>query len=408
MRPSLFNTLVRAFLLLSTLTLSAENWPGWRGPRGDGSSLDENAPLSWNVKDNLLWKVALPGEGHASPIIWENAVYLVAADPETEGRFLLKLDARNGKVLWTKTVLKAPLENIHRRNSRASSTPATDGDAIYVSFLDGDSMYIAAFDMEGNRLWERRPGRFSSIHGYCSSPVLWKGLVILNGDHDGEAYLVALDRKTGETVWKTPRPNNTRSYCTPIIRAIDGRNQLILSGNLCVASYNPDTGEQHWISDGPTEQFVASLVYNGRYLFMTCGFPERLVQAIDPRGSGNVTKSHVIWNNFRDASYVPSPLAIGDYFLVVSDRGKATCFEADTGDTLWNERIGREHNASPVSLRGHACFISESGDMSVIKAGPDFEISSLNILGETVHASPAIANGRWYIRSEQHLYCIGR
>ena len=212
------------------------------------------------------------------------------------------------------------------------------------------------------------------MHGYCSSPILWKDKVIVNGDHDGDAYLVALDRATGETVWKTDRPNKTRSYCTPIIRHIDGRNQMILSGSKSVASYDPDTGEQHWVIDGPTEQFVASLVYNEdlELLFMTCGFPERHILAIRPDGHGNVTDTHVVWRDIPGAAYVPSPIAIGPYFLVVADNGVASCFVAETGERLWRERLPREHSASLLAANGLAYFFSDYGVMTVIRPGPDF------------------------------------
>jgi hypothetical protein len=273
-------------LVLSNPIL-AENWPAWRGPRGDGSSLEKNVPVRWSGTENVVWKVPIPGKGHASPIVWADRIFVVTALPAQEQRLLLCLDSSNGKTLWQRVVLETPLEKINKLNSYASSTPATDGQKVYVSFLDRDKMFIAAYDFNGKKAWDARPGVFSSMHGYCSSPVLWKDKVIVNGDHDGPVYIVALDRATGKTIWKTARPNETRSYCTPIIRHIEGRNQLILSGSKCVASYDPDTGKQHWIIDGPTEQFVASLVYNDELLFMTCGFPKRFIQAIRPDGQGN-------------------------------------------------------------------------------------------------------------------------
>jgi outer membrane protein assembly factor BamB len=325
-----------------------------------------------------------------------------------EERRLLCVDRRGGVVKWMRTVLASPLEGKHRRNSFASSTPATDGERVYVSFLDGDRMYVAAYDFAGERLWEQRPGAFSSVHGFCSSPVLWNGKVIVNGDHDGDAYIVALDASTGKTVWKVARPNKVRSYCTPILRTIEGRNQLILSGSKSVASLDPDTGAQHWVIDGPTEQFVASLVYNGDLLFMTCGFPELHMLAIDPRGSGNVTGTHVRWRTKKDPSYVPSPAAAGKYFVVVSDSGRASCLEAATGRLAWNERIGREHGGSAVTVRGHVCFVSESGTMTVIKPGETLEIVAKNELGEEMHASPAIVQGQWILRGLENLFCIGR
>lgn len=386
---------------------AAENWPAWRGPRGDGSSLEKDVPLRWSGTENVRWKTPIPGKGHASPIVWGDRVFVVTALAQSTERVLLCLDATSGKVLWQRVVLTTPLERLHALNSHASSTPATDGERVYVSFLDRDTMYVAAYDFKGNLVWEVRPGPFASRHGYCSSPTLWKDKVILNGDHDGPAYLIALDRRTGRMLWKTMRPNNTRSYCAPIIRTIEGRNQMVLSGNLCVASYDPDTGEQHWIIDGPTEQFVASLVYNGELLFMTCGYPDHFMQAIAPDGSGNVTKTHVVWQKTEDCSYVPSPIAVGPYFLLTSDGGVATCLNAKTGEAVWRERLGRHFSASPISAVGRVYFLSDKGITTVVKPGPALEVVARNELGEKTFASPAVSNGRLFLRSEKHLYCIG-
>jgi outer membrane protein assembly factor BamB len=385
----------------------AENWPGWRGPRGDGTSLEKNVPVKWSGTQNVVWKVAIPGKGHASPIVWEDRIFVVTALKKEKQRLLLCLDRTNGNILWRRVVLEAPLERIHKLNSYASSTPATDGKKVYVSFLDRDKMFIAAYDFEGNKVWGVRPGVFASMHGYCSSPILWKDKVIVNGDHDGPAYIVALDCATGKTIWKTPRPNRKRSYCTPIIRHIDGRNQMVLSGSKCVASYDPDTGRQHWIIDGPTEQYVASIVYNGKLLFMTCGFPELFMQLIRPDGRGNVTNTHVVWQTDRDCSYVPSPVAFGPYFLVVSDGGVATCLNAQTGQSLWRQRLKGRHSASLVTADGLVYFLSDKGVMTVVKPGPEFTMVARNKLGEETNASPAISAGKMFLRGLKHLYCIG-
>lgn len=390
--------------------LGAENWPGWRGPRGDGTAEQcGGLPTSFQVEKDAVWKVALPGLGHASPVIWGDKLFTVSADAATQERLLLCLDRKTGALLWKKAVLKAPFEFLHRLNSHASSTPATDGERVYVSFLDETSMFVAAYDFEGNQLWAARPGVFSSKHGFCSSPVLWNGKVVVNGDHDGDAYLVALDAANGATVWKTDRPNKTRSYCVPIIRTIDGRHEMILSGSKCVASYDPDTGKQHWIIDGPTEQYVASMVFNGSLLFLTCGFPEHHMMAIRPGGSGNVTKSHIAWRTQKAASYVPSPVSVGPYFVVTSDGGIASCFVAETGERLWLERIpeGRGHSASLLTANGLVYFISDDGLMSVVKPGPTLDIVAQSPLGEKVSASPAVYGGQLFLRGENHLYCFG-
>ena len=385
----------------------AGQWPGWRGPTGDGVVKDETAPLSWSLETDVLWKVNVPGKGHASPVIWDEALFLVSADEESGERLLMRMDRKTGKMIWKEAVWRSPMEKVHRKNSRASSTPVTDGKTIFVSFLDEEKMYVAAYDFDGKKLWETRPGVFASKHGYCSSPVLWNDKVIINGDHDGNAYIVALEAKTGKEIWKTERPNKTRSYCTPIIRTIAGRNQLILSGSKSVASYDPDTGKQHWVIDGPTEQFVASLVYDGKYLYMTCGFPTKHMMAIDPTGSGNVTETHVIWHTRRDASYVPSPVVVKGYYLAVSDSGTATCRKAQEGKLLWKQKLGREHSASLVVFRDHVVFGSEKGVITVVKPGPVFKQVARMELGEPLWASPVIVDGKWYLRGEEHLYCLG-
>ena len=387
---------------------AGENWAGWRGPRGDGTVKDaEKLPVEWSVPENVIWKTPLPGRGHASPIIWEDRIFIVEAVKETQERVLISLDRRDGKLLWLKTVLKAPIERIHPLNSYSSSTPATDGEQVYVSFLDDKKMFVAAYDFDGREIWKKHPGVFSSVHGYCASPILWKDKVIINGDHDGDAYIAALDRATGKTLWKTNRPNKTRSYCTPIIREIDGRTQMILSGSKSVASYDPDTGKQHWVIDGPTEQYVASIVYNGKNLFMTCGFPERHLLAIDPRGSGNVTETHVLWRTTEDCSYVPSPVLIGEYLLMVSDKGVASCYIADAGEKLWKEKLPRRHSSSLIAANGLAYFLSDKGIMTVVKPGKTFEMVAQNQLGEETNASPAIYDNKFYVRGDKHLFCIG-
>ncbi|MEA3224584.1 MAG: PQQ-binding-like beta-propeller repeat protein [Planctomycetota bacterium] len=385
-----------------------ENWPAWRGPRGDGTSLEKNVPVKWSAIQNIVWKVPIPGKGHASPIVWGDRIFVVTAVEDQDQRVLLCLDRTNGKVIWRRVVLETPFEKLHALNSRASSTPATDGEKVYVSFLDRDKMFVAAYDFDGNEVWSVRPGVFSSRHGYCSSPVLWKDKVLVNGDHDGPAYLTALERDTGKTIWKTPRPNKTRSYCAPIVRHIDGRNQMILAGNLCVASYDPDTGKQHWIIDGPTEQYVASLVYNGDLLFLTCGFPDHFLQAIRPDGHGNVTRTHIAWQKDKDCSYVPSPIAIGPYFLVVSDTGVATCYEARSGKSQWRERLGPHFSASLVTANGLAYFLSDKGVMTIVKPGPKFEVVARSDIGEQMRASPAISEEQMFLRGTKNLYCISK
>lgn len=401
-----------AIAALGVAASRAEEWPGWRGPRGDGSSLETGLPVEWDGAGeparNIVWKVPVPGQGHASPIVWGDRIFTVSALPESEERLLLCFDRDSGRQLWQQVVLQSPLEEKHPLNSFASSTPATDGERVYVAFLDREEMLVAAYDFSGREQWRVRPGPFSSKHGFCTCPVLFENLVIVNGDHDGESFVAALDRATGKTVWKIPRANHTRSYVTPIVREIAGRTQLIMSGNKCVSSYDPRTGQAHWSIDGPTEQFVASIVESDGLLFMTCGFPDHHLLAIRADGQGNVTDTHIAWREQKGASYVPSPIAVGGYFLVTSDNGILSCFEAATGQRHWMERIGTRFSASPIAAAGLAYFTSDDGVTTVVRPGPEFIKVAENRLGEACYASPAVSRGRMFYRGEGHLFALER
>ncbi|HYV27819.1 MAG TPA: PQQ-binding-like beta-propeller repeat protein [Candidatus Eisenbacteria bacterium] len=392
---------VLLLLLLFPGALCAETWPCWRGPRLDGTSAETNVPIHWSATSNVIWKTELPGTGHASPIVWDDRIFTVSAVAEQEARVLLCFNRADGKILWQKTVVVAPFEGKHKLNSHASSTPATDGEFVYVAFLDRKEMLVAAYDFSGKQQWLVRPGPFSSMHGFCSSPLLFKDKVIVNGDHDGDSYIVALDRATGKTVWKVPRKNKTRSYCVPLIRELDGKTQMVLSGDKSVASYDPNDGKLQWIMDGPTEQFVASPVYNDRadLLFITGGYPDHHILALKPDGS-------IVWRTTRGVSYVPSPISAGDFFFVVSDSGVAHCFEAKTGKIMWAERMG-EHHASLVSANELVYFLNDEGVMNVVRASGDFTPLAKNELGERTFASPAISKGQLFLRSDKHLFCIG-
>ena len=416
--------LVVLFFFVAGL-IRAENWPGWRGPSGDGVSAGKGIPTKWSSTENIAWKIAVPGEGHSSPIVWGDKVFLTSSLTEKNKRILLCIDRLSGQTVWQRDVVQSPPETIHRLNSRASGTPATDGKQVYVTFMraEGDEVIapnvgserlitpgkiiVAAFDLDGNKKWKTNVGDFVSAHGFNTCPVLFEDLLILNGDHDGDAYLVALDRQSGRQRWRTRRENKTRSYVTPIIREIDGITQMILSGSLCVASYDPRNGKRHWIVDGPTEQFVASMVYDGKYVFATGGYPERHTLAIRPGGKGNVTDTHIAWRTTRGAAYVPSPIITGRYLLMVADSGIASCFEARTGKRHWMERLPGGHSPSPVSADGLVYFVSDRGVTTIIRPSETFAVIAKNELGEPVSASPAISQGQIFLRTHQNLYCIG-
>lgn len=373
----------------------------------------------------------MPGSGHASPIVWQDRVFVVAALPESEERVLLSLDRATGSQVWSTVVLKSPAEGIHKLNSLASSTPATDGEKVFTAFLDSTpkdaadsenaegsnhggkshrgTVVISAHDFSGKLQWQVRPGVFSSKHGFCSSPVLFEDKVIVNCDHDGDGYIVALARADGRELWRIDRPNKTRSYCAPLVREIGGRVQMVLSGTKCVTSYDPHDGKLLWIIDGPTEQFVASLVYSERagLLYMSGGFPEHHLLAIRPDGVGNVTDTHIVWRTNKGVAYVPSPLVEGDHLLIVSDSGVAHCFNARSGEIEWEERM-REHHASLTSAGGVVYFVNDAGILRAVRPGRTYENLAESALGEKVFASPALSEGQIFIRTDKALICLGK
>ena len=393
---------------LFTTAARAGEWPGWRGPKGDGHSDETNIPTTWSATENVHWKVPIPGKGHSSPVIWGDRIFLTTALEKERQRVLLCLDRNTGKTLWQKVVMTSPLEQKHELNSYASATPVTDGKRLWVSFFEQPRIVLACFDFDGAEIWRVSPGPFSSIHGFCSSPILYRDTVILNGDQDGDGYLVAYQKDTGKPRWRTPRPNNTRSYCTPFVFTHAGKEQMAMSGSKSVYSYDPGTGKPIWWMSGPTEQFVATLVYTQGILFVTGGFPDLHILGVDPAGQGDVGSTHIRWRDHRGASYVPSPIAHGEHFFIVSDNGIATCFEAKTGKKPWKERLGRRHSASAVAAGGNIYFLDDDGETWVVKASPEFELVSQNSLGEAAFASPAISRGQIFIRTTGHLWCIGK
>lgn len=382
----------------------------WRGPRGDGTSLEKTVPVEWSASNNIAWKTAVPGDGHSSPVIWADRVFLTTALRGTQERCLLSFDRRTGQILWQKTVLNAPLEPKNSENSFASSTPAIDGQRVFTTFLDGKDVLAAAYDFAGEQLWAVRPGQFYSQHGFSHTPVLFQDKVILVCDSKGENFVAALARDDGRTLWKVQRSNPTQSYSPPLIREIGGRMQMIVAGNKAVTSLDPRTGRVFWYSDGPSEDCVITPVYNeATGLVLSCSsWPKRILQAFRPDGDGNVTDTHLAWSTAEGAPYVPSPISVGDWFFTSGFETRSVyCFEAASGKVLWKEKMGL-HHASPVAANGLLYFLNDDGVTHVIRAGPVFELVARNELGEKTYASPGISNGQIFLRSFRNLYCIGR
>jgi outer membrane protein assembly factor BamB len=399
------------FLLIgnSIAKTQAQHWPNWRGPRGDGTSIETNLPVKWDSAKNVVWKSPVPGIGHSSPIIWEDKLFTMTAIPETQEKLLLCYDCNSGSLLWQRTVLQSAFEQKHNDNSYASGTPATDGTLIYTSFLDGEEVVVAAHDFTGKQIWMQRPGKFYSQHGYSCSPALFEDKVFINGNSQSGSFLAALRKTDGQIIWKIPLKNHAHSFSTPIFRKMAGKMQMIYLGNKEVASYNPDNGLKYWYVNGPSEDFCASPVYNEKsgLVLISSAWPQRIIYAIKPDGTGDVTESHVVWQSTVGAYYVPSPVCTNDYLFTTMTNGKVHCIEIATGKILWVEYMGRQY-ASSVLANGLVYMPNDEGQITVIKPGPTFQAIARNSIGERMNASPALSNGRIYLRGDKHLFCIGK
>ncbi len=404
-----FLSIILLLSIINTLSvLQAQNWPCWRGPNGDGTSTETNLPVRWDSITNVIWKIPVPGTGYSSPVIWNDKLFLVTALAETQEKVLLCYDNKTGELLWQKTVLKTRFENKHDNNSFASGTPSTDGIRVYVSFLDGKDVVVAAYDFSGKQLWLQRPGTFFSPHGYSCSPALFEDKVIINGDSQGDSFVAALSKVDGHIIWKIPHDKPAHSFSTPIFRKMAGKMQMIFCGNKEIASYNPDDGTKYWFVTGPSEDFCSSPVYNEKsgLVFVSSAWPVRILSAIRPDGRGDVTKSHVVWQTRKGAFYVPSPVCTDDYLFTTMTTGQVHCIEAATGNILWIKDMGTQYS-SPVLANGLVYMPNDDGVITVIKPGPTFEYIAKNAIGEGMYASPAISNGKIYLRGFQHLFCIG-
>jgi len=420
MKRQLLFTVVAASVAISA-TLGAENWPQFRGPGSQGISAETGLPVRWDATRNVRWKTPLPGPGHSSPVVWGDRIFLTAFREGSGLRsyfrnvgelLVLALDARTGRILWERNVGASDIEETHSTNAPASPTPVTDGRLVYAYF---GSRGLVAFDFDGRQVWIKPLGPHPNEWGSASSPILYKHLLILNVDTDADDYLLAVDKTNGKTVWRTPRTETTRAWPTPFLwtaaaqGAPNGSDQIVVSGSGRVKSYDPTNGRELWTVDGlslwvsPTPVSAHGLLY-----VVSSGQGGDVFLAIRPGGRGNITSTHVAWRYDRSAPYVSSPVVAGDYLYSVKNGGLLTCLNAKTGVPLWLERLRArgDYFASLVAGDGKIYATSEDGDVSVIAAKPQFELLATNSIGERLMASPAVAGGVVYLRSDAHLFAI--
>jgi outer membrane protein assembly factor BamB len=406
--------LLLCWLLAGAEPAAADNWPRFRGPNGAGTAADKDIPVKWSEKDGVLWKVKLPGMGNSSPVVWGNKLFIQSA---TGGeRLLLCLDVTKGTVLWKKSVSGETAPK-HKKNTFASSTPATDGERVYAAFWDGSKITMYAYDFKGKQLWKREVGGpFEGRHGFGASPVVYKGKVYLNNDQTGSAVLLALNARNGEIAWQKKREPYRACYSTPfILENGKARPQLIVASTAGITSYNPQDGAENWnwtwSFDRMALRTVGSPVAGDGMIFIGSGDGSgaRHLVAVKAGGKGDVTRTNLVWQKKRDTPYVPSMLVRGDYLFTVNDMGIGACYEAKSGKKIWSERVVTGGvTASPLLIDGKIYAVSERGQVTVFEAGPKFKLLGKSSVGEPVMATPAVADHRLFIRGQSHLFCIGK
>ena len=410
-----------------------KNWHHWRGPHATGAAIDADPPTTWSETENIRWKAAIPGIGHAAPIIWEDKIFIqtaieVKAEKSEEdnnpfsGFFggdnrptykfdLLALNRSDGSILWQKTLREvSPHEGTHGDATYASNSPVTDGEYIYAYF---GSRGLYCVDMMGNVKWEKDIGTMykRNTFGEGSSPVLHGNTLVIVQDHEGNSFITALDKRTGEVLWKTDREERT-TWFSPIVVESGGKVQVITAGTNRVRSYDLETGKLLWNGDGLTANSIPSPVAADGFVYLMSGFRGSELRAVHlADATGDITGSDaIVWEHNRDTPYVPSPLLYGDtlYFLK-SNNGVLSAFDVKTGKANYGpERLqGVSGVYSSIVGAGNRVYIAgRNGVVNVIQHGPEFTILAENALDDSFNASPAIVGSELYLRGSGHLYCI--
>ncbi len=437
--------LMGIFLVFSILFFAAEKpsdyekyWHQWRGPFMTGESPGGDPPLEWSETKNIKWKIAIPGTGHASPVIWGDQIFILTAvetdkdskpaeksEPAPQAHrgmpinrttkvhkfVIFAINRHDGKILWERTVREeVPQEGIHDQGSWASHSPVTDGERVYAYF---GSRGLFCFDMEGNLKWDRDFGQLNKRmnFGEGSSPALYGDRIIVNWDHEGKSFIIALDKKTGKDIWRVDRDEGT-SWASPLVVENNGKLQVITSATKLVRSYDFTTGELIWECSGMTQNAIPSPMAADGMLYVMSGFRGNALLAIRLAGAkGNITDTDaIVWRHSKDTPYAPSGLLFDDklYFLR-SNNGILSCFDAKSGKEYYSgQRLEGTGNvfASLVGAKDRVYVVGQKGTMYVIKHGPVFEVLAKNKLDDNFSASPAIVGNTLYLRGYKNLYCI--
>jgi outer membrane protein assembly factor BamB len=448
--PSTFLRPYIALIFLSFLfppAVFAQNWPQWRGPSSNGISNSPDLPVRWGTNENMKWKSSLAGLGVSSPIIWEDTILVtsqkgkvplhgssypqLARDDQTlaqkenpiggqsagttpaTGKVYLIVEAfrrSDGKRVWEFSVeATGEFPELHEKHNLATPTPATDGKLIYAWFGTGQ---LLALDMDGQAVWTRHLGKeyapFTTNWGHGSSLTLHKDLLLLLCDHDSDSYLLALDKNTGKERWKVDRGEGKISHTTPLVVSTPKGEELIINSSERIDAYDPSDGKALWHAGKWRQTPIPTPIFHDGIIYMIRGYRNSDFLAIRPGGRGDVTDSNILWRTSGGASYVPSILYYEGLLYVTNEVGIVTCADATNGETVWRKRLGGIFFSSPVAGDGKVYMVSETGETFVLKAGREPDVLSQNNLDERMIASPAISDGRLFLRSDNTLFCIGK
>ncbi len=411
-------------LFTFTLSICAADWPAWRGADGSGITTETKLPTRWSDTENVRWKVALPDRGNSSPIVWGNKVFITQPVESENKRLVVCFDRTNGKKLWEAGTTYTESELSHDANPPCSASPVTDGERVIAWF---GSAGIYCFDMQGKELWHRDLGPQKHTWGYAASPVIYKDLCILNFGPGKTSFLAAFKKKTGEQVWKVEIPEvqpekrtdgfagqkkgEIGSWSTPIVVKTGSRDELIVSLPEKLRAFDPLTGKELWHCDGLNPLIYSSAIYGEGVVVAMGGFHGTTI-AVKPGGSGDVTKTHKLWEHPRTDNYLGCGVIHDGYIYVQNTPGLGECINLKTGEEIWKERLNgkgpKNDTWSSLVLSGDKIYaLNQSGDCIIFRASPKFEVLGVNSIGnELTNGSMAVSDGELFIRTHKHLWCI--
>jgi outer membrane protein assembly factor BamB len=428
-------------ILFSADKIFGENWPGWRGD-GRGISHEKNLPLKWSEDEGVKWKAYIPGAGHSSPIVWGNLIFVTTAvaedssvesfrggvyiggnlDRPDESEYVYRvicLDTDQGNLHWSKAVIRQhPKTRRHIKNTYASETPVTDGIYVFASF---GSAGLYCLDFQGKIIWQKDIGLTRDRRGWGTgaSPILFQNTIIVNCDSDGESYIAALKKTTGDLVWRTDR-DEIASWGTPFLFKAGGRT-IVVTNAQSMRGYDATTGKLLWECAGGSMVSVPSPVSTENLVYLSSGhnmLRRQPIIAVCSEASGDITPDKgesqsqgVVWTHPTGGPYVTSPIVVNNYLYVPLDKGALSCYDAETGKVVYEkQKLGMSNTitASPTAGDGRIYILTEDGECYVVKLGSTFEILAVNKLDEIFCASPAISGDKLFLRGRKHLYCIGK